>query len=240
MTFDYVNESGRPTGRFLKTLGVVLPGVARVQADVPRFAAAWRADNLAALAAGPAGGPLWVALGDSLTLGVGAPQHDRGWVGQVRGRLAATGHPHRVVNLAVSGATVRDLVERQLPVLEDFDADLVTVMIGSNDLTRPSDRRKLVERFETMLRRLPAGAVVTTLPNPTRVAARVNEALGRIGPRRRLVPVELRDPRTASWRGRLAADHFHPNEQGYRAIADVVGDVVLRAARARDGDNADD
>ena len=49
---------------------------------------------------------------------------------------------------------------------------------------------------------------------------------------RGLAVAELRDPRTASWRGKLAADHFHPNELGYAAIAEVLGDAVVSAARA--------
>lgn len=222
--FAYSNLSGRAPGRLVTVAGRVLPGVARVQQDVAPYAQAWRADNIAALAGS---GPLWVALGDSLTQGIGATAHDRGWVGQVRDRLAAAGRPHRVVNLAVSGAKTFDVLERQLPVLDALQPDLVTLMIGSNDLMRPKNRSALSGRFEAILRRLPRGAVVTTLPNPTRIAREANALLAGIAAERGLVIAELRDPRTASWRGRLAADHFHPNEDGYAAIADVVGDAVL-------------
>jgi hypothetical protein len=34
------------------------------------------------------------------------------------------------------------------------------------------------------------------------------------------------------WRGRLAADHWHPNEVGYAAIADVFEPFVREAAIA--------
>lgn len=227
--FTYVNESGRPPGRLITALGRVLPGVARVQADVAPFAAAWRSENLEALQEDNV--PLWVALGDSLTLGIGAPAHDQGWVGLVRNRLAGEHLRHRVVNLAVSGATVEELIERQVPVLETLGADLVTVMIGSNDLTRPGKRRELPARHEAMLHRLPTGTIVTTLPNPTRAATQVNDGLVRVAAQRGLIVAELRDRRTSSWRGKVAADHFHPNERGYLAIAEVVGDAVLRAVR---------
>jgi lysophospholipase L1-like esterase len=227
--FDYSNLAGRRPGPFITVAGWLVPGVARVQNDVGPYAAAWMADNRAAL---QGDGPLWVALGDSLTQGIGAPAHDRGWVGQVRARLADAGQPYRVVNLGVSGAKTSDVLERQLPVLETLDADLVTLMIGSNDLMRPSNRRAMVARFEQILRRLPVGSVVTTLPNPSAVAGEVNALIARMADERGLVVAELRDPRTASWRGRLAADHFHPNEQGYAAIADVIGDVLLERGRA--------
>lgn len=224
--FAYSNLSGRPPGRLVSVAGRVLPGVAEVQRDVTPFGEAWQRDNVPALGET---GPLWVALGDSLTQGVGAPAHDRGWVGQLRDRLRAGGTPVRVVNLGVSGAKTVDVLERQLPVLETLDAELVTVMIGSNDLMRPRNRRQLVDRFTRMLHRLPPGAVVTTLPNPSRVAAAVNTTIGRIAADRGLVVAELRDPRLGSWRGRLAADHFHPNERGYRGIAEVVAESITGA-----------
>lgn len=219
MEFAYSNVSERPAGRLVTAAGWVLPGVRRVQAEVLPFAQAWQRDNVAALGQH---GPLWVALGDSLTLGVGASRHDRGWVGQLRARLAAAGRPYRVVNLGVSGATTRDVLDRQVPVLATLQPDLVTLMIGSNDLMRPANRRLLVPHFESILRVLPAGAVVTTLPNPSRVAGAANQTLMRVAAERGLVVAELRDPRLRSWRGRLASDHFHPNERGYAAIAEVV------------------
>ena len=233
MTFDYSNLSGRPRGAFLTLAGRVLPGITRVHEDVAPFAEAWRKDNLAALAGDR---PLWVALGDSLTQGIGAPSHDRGWVGQVRNRLATEGFDDAVLNLGMSGATTLDVLERQLPAMsalpERPPVALVTLMIGSNDLLRPANRRLLPARLGAVLEALPRGAVVTTMPNPSAAARRANEVLLGIAPRRGLVVAELRDPRTSSWRGKLAADHFHPNELGYAALAEVVGDVVVSAARA--------
>ncbi len=44
--------------------------------------------------------------------------------------------------------------------------------------------------------------------------------------------MDLRTDGPDSWRGRLAADFFHPNEAGYAAITDafepVVRDALLR------------
>lgn len=233
--FEYLNLSGRRPGRIVRIGGRVMPGIARVQADVEPFAAAWRRANLAALdPEGPhAEQPLWVALGDSLTMGIGASAHDHGWVGRVQRQLARSGHPHRLVNLGVSGARTVDLLERQLPVLESMHADLVTVMVGSNDLMRPRNRRVLVERFAEMVERLPSGAVVTTLPNPSAVAGQVNQTLLEVARRRGLVVADLRDARLGSWRGRLAADRFHPNDAGYAAMAEVIGETVGAAVGRR-------
>ncbi|WP_375503209.1 SGNH/GDSL hydrolase family protein [uncultured Jatrophihabitans sp.] len=232
MAFDYSNLSGRPRGAFISLAGRVLPGITRVQDDVVPFAEAWRRDNLAALAGER---PLWVALGDSLTQGIGAPSHDRGWVGLARDRLSGDGFDLAVLNLGISGATTADVLERQLPVLAELPAEppvaLVTLMVGSNDLMRPNQRKLLPTRYAEILQALPRGSVVTTMPNPSAVARRANDTLLEVARQRGLVVGELRDPRTSSWRGKLAADHFHPNEAGYAAIADVLAGVLRAAAR---------
>ena len=61
---------------------------------------------------GPAG---WVALGDSYTIGTSVAEPDR-WPNQLLARLPA-GRLRLLANLAVNGATSRDVIERQLPRL---------------------------------------------------------------------------------------------------------------------------
>jgi lysophospholipase L1-like esterase len=226
--FVYTNVSDRPPGRLVTIAGLVVPGVARVQEQVGPYAAAWAASNRAALATG---GPLWAALGDSLSQGIGAPAYDLGWVGQLHSRLAAAGRPYRLINLSVSGARTEDVLDRQLPALARLAArealpDLITLMIGSNDLISRRYRPGLPRRFERILRQLPPGSLVTTLPNPTSTAGQVNDVIESIAGQRGLVVAELRDGRATSWRGRLAADHFHPNERGYAQLAGVIGDSL--------------
>ncbi|HTZ44265.1 MAG TPA: SGNH/GDSL hydrolase family protein [Jatrophihabitans sp.] len=219
MAFEYSNLNERPVGRFVTLAGRLVPGIARVQAQATPYAEAWRRANERALAAGP--GPLWVALGDSLSQGIGASRYDRGWVGQLAGQLAAAGRPMRLVNLAVYGARVSDVLDRQLPALRSLgvEPDLVTVLIGSNDLLRAATRRELPAGYELLLQRLSAGAVVGTMPNPRAAARAVNRSIERAVARRGLLMADLRQPRTRSWRGKLAADFFHPNDRGYSDLA---------------------
>lgn len=106
-----------------------------------------------------AGAPLYMALGDSLGVGIGAPRPiaTNGYVGLVHAGLrdgldcagAGTGCPQLgLMNLGVSGATTTSLIERQLPLAlavlqqrntNDDPADdvrVITVDIGGNDLFR--------------------------------------------------------------------------------------------------------
>jgi lysophospholipase L1-like esterase len=223
----------RPPGPVVQALGRVFPGVREVQTQTEPYAAAWDRANRVALAAA---GPLWVALGDSMTQGIGASAYDRGWVGQLSDRLRADGWDHRVVNLSVTGARVDDVVNTQLPALESVCAEegppaLVTVVIGSNDVVSPRHRRGLAERFAQMLDRLPDGAVVMNLPNPHREARRVDDLLRGRAAAGRIVLADMRREGPRSWRGLLARDSFHLNDRGSAAMADVVENAV-RGARA--------
>ena len=118
--FDYSNHSHRPRGPVVSTLSTLVPAVRAVQEQVQPYAVWWESHNRVA-ASGR--GPLWVALGDSMTQGIGASAPDRGWVGQLSRRLVARGWDHRLVNLGVNGARVEDLLDRQLPVLEALTAE---------------------------------------------------------------------------------------------------------------------
>lgn len=221
--FQYSNLSGRPSSRLVRTLSRLVRGVREVQDQVVPYAGQWRAANLAALAAD---GPLWVALGDSMTQGIGASAYDRGWIGQLLATSDAV--PSRLVNLSSSGAKVTDVLDRQLPAMRSLGVGpaLVTVLIGSNDLIRARNRMDFPNLFGRMLDELPAGTVVASLPNPSRAAAAANDRLEQAAGRRGLVVAELRHRNTGSWKGKLAADHFHPNDLGYAGIAAVFAAAV--------------
>ncbi|HEY6742651.1 MAG TPA: SGNH/GDSL hydrolase family protein [Lapillicoccus sp.] len=221
----------RSPGPVVHVLGRLLPGVRAVQAQTEPYAAAWARANRAALAAT---GPLWVALGDSMTQGIGASAFDRGWVGQLSARLLDAGWEHRVVNLSVTGARVDDVLANQLPALEAVvgssgPAALVTVVIGSNDVASPVHRRRLVDRFATLVDRLPDDAVVMNLPNPHREARRVDALLRQRAAAGRIVLADMRTEGPRSWRGLLAPDSFHLNDRGYTVMADVVERALRRA-----------
>ena len=229
----YTNRTGRPPGRATRALGVVLPGIARVRAQAEPYADEWHRRNGEALTRP---GRRWVVLGDSMSQGVGASSPDGGWVGQLADRLAADDLPLRVVNLSATGARVRDVLDQQLPVLEGLPPageadgpDLVTVLIGSNDLFGGRrSRDELPDGFAELLDRLPTGAVVATLPQPRAAAQRANTHVLAAESAGRVAVVDMRTAGPDSWRGRLADDWFHPNDAGYTAIADAFEPVVRR------------
>jgi lysophospholipase L1-like esterase len=105
------------------------------------------------------------------------------------------------VNLSVTGARVRDVLDDQLPRLHaiGIEPDLVTLLIGANDMLVRSRRIAAIPTCARLIDELPPGrTVIGTLPRRNREALAINALI---------------DAAT------LAEDHFHPNERGYARIA---------------------
>jgi lysophospholipase L1-like esterase len=207
----------------------VRPGIAVTLDSVERFRAEWDTSNASALARS---GPLWLALGDSTAQGIGAPAPDRGYVGQLRALLEAwDGRSWRVVNASRSGARLRDVITSQLGWLDRLPSppDLVTCAVGANDVTWRPGLRWILRDVTALLDRLPAGAVVATLPRGIgrRRAPLVNEVIRTQAATRGLVVADVWAHTGPPWSEKLAPDHFHPSERGYRdwaaAFAAVLG-----------------
>ncbi len=200
-------------------------GVTAMRADCIAFAGHWQAHNEQILrAAEPA--PLWVVLGDSTAQGLGAPSPDDGYVGQVLSVLRQrTGRPWQVLNLSVSGALIRDVLNLQLPRIP-AQADLVTCGIGFNDIlyTGPG---KLFTDLRALLAAVPDRTVMLDLPVPAGYAgllglasrpylARINRTLHAAAGARGLPVAEVSRHFLPPWTGKFASDCFHPSQDGYR------------------------
>jgi lysophospholipase L1-like esterase len=176
-------------------------------------------------------GPLVVALGDSLTQGIGSARPSTAWLALFLVQLESRwGARARVDNRSVYGAKIADLIATQLPVAPD--AALVTMCIGSNDAGRTSPDL-FAKRLREVCAQLPAGSIVGDVPKfhwGPRVAAAaelsqiVRDVVAEY-PQLRLAEVQ-RHTRDTRVFGDLAGDFFHPNDSGYRCIADAFVEVL--------------
>lgn len=118
----------------------------------------------------------YVALGDSQTEGLWDGDDDTGLPG-FADRLAALLSRVRpglqYANLAIRGKQIRDVLDEQLPRALEMQADLVTVCIGMNDMTRPGRGfdRALDQLDMVYLHLAASGATVvtTTFPDLARI-----------------------------------------------------------------------
>jgi lysophospholipase L1-like esterase len=79
----------------------------------------------------------YLALGDSYTIGTGASSPAHGWPSIIAARLAEQiDGKVELTNPAINGFTTLDLIEDELPQVKRLRPDLVTILIGVNDLVR--------------------------------------------------------------------------------------------------------
>lgn len=78
---------------------------------------------------------VYVALGDSLTAGVGATAEDKTYPYRVAKLLTEKQNAQAtVINLGWPGATAEDVLEIQVPQVAQFHPDIITVAVGVNDM----------------------------------------------------------------------------------------------------------
>jgi acyl-CoA thioesterase-1 len=178
---------------------------------------------------------LYVAIGDSAAQGIGASRPDHGYVGVLAKRIRArTGRVVRVVNLGVSGATVRIALDSELPRLAGLEPDLVTVSVGANDIAS-FDEERFERDIRELLDALPPHAIIADLPSfyflPGRRAVRVANRIIRDAAAQRslaVAPLHARTHGQGLWgvSTQFAGDLFHPNDRGYRIWASAFEPAV--------------
>lgn len=199
-------------------------------------------------------GPLlsYVVLGDSTAAGIGA-SYDDGIAVRTAVELGLT---HRVSmrNFSVSGARVRDVLEKQLASAEMVRPELVLISIGANDVTHLTSIPSMRKRLRIIVARLraanPQVAIVITgapdMGSPPRIpwilrgfasvrAKLVNRMFRKEARDLRLTfaPIaEVTGPMFRRDRTLFDADRFHPNARGYATWVPVLNAALADAVRA--------
>ena len=178
-----------------------------------------------------------VALGDSLTAGLGVAAEEA-WPALVDARLRREGYPYRVVNAGVSGDTTAGGLRRVDWVLRSRP-EVAVVALGANDGLRGLGTEAMEANLLAIVDRLRAGGARVLVvgmevpPNYGAAYARAFRGVFVDVARRTgaaLMPFLLdgvaADPRLNQ------ADGIHPNAAGHRAIAERIWPhLVLLLAR---------
>jgi lysophospholipase L1-like esterase len=114
-----------------------------------------------------------VAIGDSFTEGLSDQAPDGsyvGWADRLAELFAQRNPDFQYANLALRGKMLHEIIDEQVPVVEQAKPDLVTICGGGNDLIVPgSDVDELAEELEQAVIRLRLTAsevVMFTGPDP--------------------------------------------------------------------------
>ena len=189
---------------------------------------------------------IYLALGDSYTIGTGATHESRNFPSLLALRLQdATGRDVRVVNPAVNGFTTIDLLAKEIGFIDRLHPDFVTVLIGVNDLVRGRTveqyRESLIEIYEAIVTvELARGRVAAiSIPDWSMApsardygdplylrkatdafnAAAREEALSRAFTWVDITAVSRQGLNTAGW---FSADDLHPSDVQYAAWAEAI------------------
>ncbi|WP_287928383.1 SGNH/GDSL hydrolase family protein [Arthrobacter sp.] len=182
----------------------------------------------------------FVALGDSLTEGLGdpdpgSPHGFRGWADRVAEELSAGSTGFSYANLAVRGLQLRQVIDTEVPRALALHPDLVSIQGGGNDLLHAgADPDKLADALERAVRELRAlDATVVVFVGPdsgrstimgqfrTKIAIFNENVRGLCARNDALVAdmwamTELADARMWS------PDRLHPSAMGHHAVAAMV------------------
>lgn len=186
----------------------------------------------------------FVALGDSLTEGVGDPHPGcpnglRGWADLLAARLAAHDAHTEYANLALRAKRSADVAAEQVAPAVAMRPDVVTVWAGGNDLLRPVlHRGEVLDPLEDAAARLaaagahvvlvtglvPAGSPVLRLVRARAVA--LDDGLRSIARRTGATLLDLST--TGAWDHPVlwAPDRVHPSPLGHARLADAVAAAV--------------
>jgi len=197
----------------------------------------------------------FVALGDSVTLGVGdvcPPGRCAGWAARLCEALdaAAPGGGCVLVNLARNGARAAHVRHDQLPWALAIRPHLASVVVGGNDVLRGDfAAHKIGADIGIVVRELrAAGATVlmATMPRPGQavplpralakvLAARIgdlNQVYRRLAVANGAVLLDLATHPAAITRAAWHIDGIHPSVTGHRLLAEVSpASSALRAGR---------
>jgi len=184
----------------------------------------------------------YLALGDSYTIGTGASDASHAWPSIIAARLGA-----ELENPAVNGYTTLDLIRHELPLLDPFRPQLVTVLIGVNDLVQG----RSVDQYRHSLRTIydavagdperkvagvsiptwsyvPAAASFGGKDKVERLTKTFNSVAHQEAEERGFTWVDLAEASTSGigTNGWVAADQLHPGDMQYAAWAEVIWSAI--------------
>ena len=182
----------------------------------------------------------YVALGDSLTEGLCDPGPDgalRGWADRLAMLLSGRGGLH-YANLAVRSRRVRDVCGEQLARTRELRPDLVSILIGANDLVKShANVSALVAALETAVQTLRddgADVILLTPFLPDRRAAGLFTArfadfssrLVGVAERTGAMLLDTDLHPVLSSRPNWGEDLVHLSSRGHRFLAYRVGEML--------------
>jgi len=181
----------------------------------------------------------YLALGDSYTIGTGASAESHSWPSIIARRLNV-----ELINPSVNGYTTLDLIRDELPYLVRVKPDLVSILIGVNDLvqgrTPEQYRDSLTRIYEAVLElEIPPRVAAVSIPSWSYVPAAADfggmDQVGTLTGVFNAIAEQEAHARNFTWvdlgeastsgigsPGWIASDDLHPGDAQYAVWAEAI------------------
>jgi len=175
-----------------------------------------------------------IAVGDSLTAGLGVMEH-KAWPALMEKELQKTGHQWQVINAGISGETSSGMISRVKWILAQHP-DIVILETGANDAFRgisPSVVRKNITKAVQMFQKDDVAVVLAGMQIVHNLGVYYTREFADIFPSVAheqdciLIPFFLEQVAGEPFLNQI--DMIHPNEEGHKIIAKTVYPYVLQA-----------
>jgi acyl-CoA thioesterase-1 len=188
----------------------------------------------ASVSASPYKGTI-VAMGDSLTAGLGLAEHEA-YPAQLERRLSAAGHRFKVVNAGVSGETSSGALSRVQWVIASLKPDIVILETGANDGLRGIDPALLEANLDRLITTFKAHDIevvlagMQMLPNLGPDYTKAFKAIyPRVAQQHRIILIPFFLEGVAGRNALNQPDGIHPTAAGYTRIVETLYPFVLNA-----------
>jgi lysophospholipase L1-like esterase len=185
----------------------------------------------------------YVAIGDSLTSGVGTASSKESFPYLLSEKIAQSGRNIELMNLGIPGARTQDVINSQLQKIISDDPDIVTVLAGVNDIHGFVSGLTFKKNYETIIDELTsktkAKIIIINLPYlgtddlitwPYNWLYQIrttefNNIIYKIAQSRGLTLVDLykatKDQSTHN-SDYYSIDQFHPSAEGYKQWSAII------------------
>jgi lysophospholipase L1-like esterase len=192
---------------------------------------------------------LYVALGDSLTTGAGVTQQVESFPYQIAERLASNEKRVIMENFSYPGATTQDLINDLLDRTISAQPDVVTILIGVNDIHNHVNSEQFRINYRYILERLSnetnsriyviniplIGSKTAILP-PLDLyfdaqTKKFNNIIKELANDYNIKYIDLYEPTKKLLREdgpHYSSDSFHPSAEGYKWWTDIIYDSFNR------------
>ncbi len=185
----------------------------------------------------------YVALGDSLTAGVGVNDYEDSYPYLLAQYFAGNSYRINLQSRSYPGLKTADLVKDYLPEAIDDNPDVATLLIGVNDIHGQISAKEFGRNYEEILKRLTSEteAKVYAINIPLLGSRNLllpphnwflnfktrqfNKIIKKLTDKYSVKYIDLYTPTEKFFRengSHYAADFFHPSAEGYKIWADLI------------------